>query len=353
MKRLFWKMAATAALIAFAAAAGAQEKIRIAGNFATEHTSSLAMEKVFKSELARLSNNQLGVDIFPAMQLGGAKENVDAVRSGALFMTWVGVAFLSRIVPELEAISLPFLMPNREVALKIVDGDVGNLIDRKYAEKGFISLGWMELGSRHVTNSKHPIKSMADLKGLKIRMQPLETHLATFRALGANPIAMDVKELYSAMQQGVVDGQENPYPIISANRYSEVQKYLSNTAHFFDFIAIVANRKQFEADEARTAEGGPGRDGRSGSVSAKNCRRGRPQGAGRTEKENAVRRSISTSARGDAQSVGRRRRSGQKAHRRRAGGPRSGRSGQGTLSRRERNQEGEGRCLVNLQRRAR
>lgn len=247
MKRLFWKMAATAALIAFAAAAGAQEKIRIAGNFAAEHTSSVAMEKVFKSELARLSNNQLGVDIFPAMQLGGAKENVDAVRSGALFMTWVGVAFLSRIVPELEAISLPFLMPNREVALKVVDGAVGQLIDQKYAEKGFISLGWMELGARHVTNSKHPIKSMADLKGLKIRMQPLETHLATFRALGANPVAMDVKELYSAMQQGVVDGQENPYPIISANRYSEVQKYLSNTGHFFDFIAIVANRKQLEA----------------------------------------------------------------------------------------------------------
>ena len=247
MKRLFWKMAATAALIAFASAAGAQEKIRIAGNFATEHTSSVAMEKVFKSELARLSNNQLGVDIFPAMQLGGAKENVDAVRSGALFMTWVGVAFLSRIVPELEAISLPFLMPNREVALKVVDGAVGQLIDQKYGEKGFISLGWMELGSRHVTNSKRSIKSMADLKGLKIRMQPLETHLATFRALGANPVAMDVKELYSAMQQGVVDGQENPYPIISANRYSEVQKYLSNTGHFFDFIAIVANRKQLEA----------------------------------------------------------------------------------------------------------
>ena len=247
MKRLFWKMAATAALIAFAAAAGAQEKIRIAGNFATEHTSSVAMEQVFKSELARLSNNQLGVDIFPAMQLGGAKENVDAVRSGALFMTWVGVAFLSRIVPELESISLPFLMPNREVALKVVDGAVGQLIDQKYGEKGFISLGWMELGSRHVTNSKRSIKSMADLKGLKIRMQPLETHLATFRALGANPVAMDVKELYSAMQQGVVDGQENPYPIISANRYSEVQKYLSNTGHFFDFIAIVANRKQLEA----------------------------------------------------------------------------------------------------------
>lgn len=234
------------AVLLLAAPAAAQEKIRVAGNFATEHSSSIAMEKVFKTELARLSNNQLGVDIFPAMQLGGAKENVDAVRSGALFMTWVGVAFLSRIVPELEAISLPFLMPNREVAFKVIDGEVGQLIDKRYAEKGFISLGWMELGSRQVTNSRRPLRVIADFKGLKIRMQPLETHLATFRALGANPVAMDIKELYSALQTGVMDGQENPFAIIQANRYFEVQKFVSKTDHFYDFIAIVANRKQLE-----------------------------------------------------------------------------------------------------------
>ncbi len=235
------------AVLLLAAPAAAQEKIRVAGNFATEHSSSIAMEKVFKTELARLSNNQLGVDIFPAMQLGGAKENVDAVRSGALFMTWVGVAFLSRIVPELEAISLPFLMPSREVAFKVIDGEVGQLIDKRYAEKGFISLGWMELGSRQVTNSRRPLRAIADFKGLKIRMQPLETHLATFRALGANPVAMDIKELYSALQTGVMDGQENPFAIIQANRYFEVQKFVSKTDHFYDFIAIVANRKQLEA----------------------------------------------------------------------------------------------------------
>ena len=232
---------------ALAPAALAQDKIRIAGNFATEHSSSIAMEEVFKSELGRLTNHQLAVDIFPAMQLGGAKENVDAVRSGSLFMTWVGAAFLARIVPELEAVSLPFLFPSRDAAFKVIDGPIGELLDQKLGDKGFISLGWMELGSRNVTNRQRPIKSMADLKGLKIRLQPNETHLATFRALGANPVAMDVKELYSALEQGVVDGQENPYSIIQSNRYGEVQKYLSNTGHFFDFIAIVANRKQFQA----------------------------------------------------------------------------------------------------------
>ncbi len=224
----------------------AQHKLQIAGNFAAEHPSSVAVDQVFKKEVARLTGNQLQVDVFPAMQLGGAKENVDAVRSGTLAITWVGAAFLSRIAPELEAVSLPFVFSNREQAFRVIDGPVGQAIDRKLQDKGFISLGWMELGMRHLTNSKGPIKSMADLKGLKIRLQPNETHLATFRALGANPVAMDVKELYSALEQRVVDGQENPYTVISAGRYSEVQKQLSNSGHFFDFIAVVASKRAFE-----------------------------------------------------------------------------------------------------------
>src|SRR5215218_6865765 len=226
--------------------AAAQQKLQIAGNFAGEHPSSVAVDQVFKKEVARLTNNQLQVDVFPAMQLGGAKENVDAVRSGTLAITWVGAAFLSRIAPELEAVSLPFVFANRESAFRVIDGPVGHAIDRKLQDKGFTSLGWMELGMRHVTNSKAPIRTMADLKGLKVRLQPNETHLATFRALGANPVAMDVKELYSALEQRVVDGQENPYTVISASRFGEVQKHLSNTGHFFDFIAVVASKKAFE-----------------------------------------------------------------------------------------------------------
>ncbi len=235
------------AAIAMSFAASAQDKIRFAGNFELQHPSSVAMEKVFKPELARLTNNQLQVDLFPAMQLGGAKENVDGVRAGTLLMTWVGAAYLSRIVQELEAVSLPFVFPSREVAFKLMDGEIGKLLDQKLADKNFLSLGWMDLGQRHVTNGRRPIKTVEDFKGLKIRLQPNETHLATFRALGANAVAMDVKELYSALEQRVMDGQENPYTIIRAARYMEVQKYLSNTGHFFDFIAIIANRKQFKS----------------------------------------------------------------------------------------------------------
>jgi tripartite ATP-independent transporter DctP family solute receptor len=162
-------------------------------------------------------------------------------------MTWVGMAFLSRTVAELEAVSLPFMFPSREAAYKVMDGKVGDLIEARMADKGFTSLGFMELGPRQVTNSVRPIKSMADLKGLKIRLQPNETHLATFRALGANPQAMDIREVYSALEQKVVDGHENPYNLILASRFYEVQKYLSNTAHFFDFISVVANKRRIES----------------------------------------------------------------------------------------------------------
>ena len=235
-----------AMLLGASAAAQAQTKWRLAGNFATEHSSSVAMN-MFRDELPKASGGAFAVDVFPAMQLGGAAENVQNVRAGTLQMIWVGMAFLSRTVPELEAISLPFQFDGREQAFRVVDGPVRKLLDAKFAEKGLVDLGFMELGARHVTNSKRPIRSIDDLKGMKIRMQPNETHLATFRALGANPVAMDIKELYSALQQGVVDGQENPFSVINASRYFEVQKFVANTGHFFDFINVVANRRAFEA----------------------------------------------------------------------------------------------------------
>ena len=236
----------SAALLFTPGPAFAQQKIRLAGNFAIEHSSSQAMKR-FKTELAKLTDGKLTVDVFPAQQLGGAAENVQAVRAGTIEMIWIGMAFLSRTVPELEAVSLPFQFPNREIAFKVIDGPVGDLLDKKLADKGLLSLGYMELGARQLTNSKRPVKSLDDLRGLKIRLQPNETHLATFRALGANAVAMDIKELYSALEQKVIDGQDNPFSVDLVSRYFEVQKYVSDTNQFFDFIPVVANRKAFNA----------------------------------------------------------------------------------------------------------
>lgn len=238
--------AAALAVVAVAGSAlpAAAEKIRIAGNFAVDHSSSLAMER-FKKSVEELTGGDLTVDVFPAMQLGGAQENVDQVRSGAVLMTWIGMAYLSRTVPELEAVSLPFVFPDRGTAFRVIDGGVGDLLNDRLSDKGFMSLGYMELGSRNVTNNVRPIRSVEDFKGLKIRLQPNETHLATFRAIGANPVSMGIKEVYSALQQGVLDGEENPYSIIYTRNFHEVQKYLSDSGHFFDFIIVVANRDRF------------------------------------------------------------------------------------------------------------
>lgn len=243
--RLVAIAAALAAGVFVSSAATAAERLRVAGNFPLDHSVSRAME-VFKEKVEKDSNGDISVDLFPAMQLGGATENVDQVRSGTIFAVFTSIAYFTRTVPEYEAVSLPFLFDSREQAFKVMDGKVGDIFDAKMAELGFVNLGYGELGFRHVTNNLRPITSVDDFKGMRIRLQPNEVHLATFRALGANPQSMDVSELYSALQQGVLDAQENPYNIIASRRFNEVQKHLSDSGHFYDFINVAANKRRYE-----------------------------------------------------------------------------------------------------------
>lgn len=221
------------------------ETLRVAGNFPEDHTATGAME-IFKEEVETATNGELEVTLFPAMQLGGATENVDQVRSGTIFAVFTSIAYFTRTVPEYEAVSLPFLFGNREQAFEVMDGEVGELFNERMREAGFINLGYGELGFRNVTNNVRAIESVEDFEGLKIRLQPNEVHLETFRALGANPVSMDISEVYSALQQGVLDGQENPYNIIATRNFYEVQEHLSDSGHFYDFINAAANRESFE-----------------------------------------------------------------------------------------------------------
>ena len=222
------------------------EPLRIAGNFQGNHSSSQAMAQ-FKLDVEKASAGELQVEVFPAMQLGSAQDNVDQVRSGKLFMTWISTAYLSRTIPELSVLSIPFLFTDRQVAFKVVDGKVGAMLGSRFAAQGFLPLGFMELGPRQLTNSQRPIRSITDLKGLKVRLQPDEIHIATFQALGANPVKMDIKEVYGALQSGELDAQENPFAVIRDRNFHQVQKHLTNTSHFFDFIVLVANKQRFEA----------------------------------------------------------------------------------------------------------
>ncbi|HSB03803.1 MAG TPA: TRAP transporter substrate-binding protein [Thermodesulfobacteriota bacterium] len=219
-------------------------KIRFAGNMPAQNANSKAMV-VFKEEVEKLSGGKVQVDLFPAMQLGGAGENVDMVKSGTLFMCYAGAAYFVGYVPEIGVISLPFLFRDRPTVQKIMTGELGKELLKEMDKAGMVGLAIWDLGSRNITNGKRPITQPSDLEGLKIRLQPSKVMLASFKALGANPVAMDIKEVYSALKQGVIDGHENPFAFIRDHRMYEVQKYLSVTGHFYDVMIVAANKKSF------------------------------------------------------------------------------------------------------------
>jgi tripartite ATP-independent transporter DctP family solute receptor len=233
------------AVLAMARPAEAQKTVlRIESSMPAAHTTSRAME-IFKTEVARLSRGSVEVEVSADAPVS-IRETIDAVHVGNIFATWASVgANFSRLAPELSAVSLPFIYENYDQARRSVAGRVGTLITTKLEAKGFIVLAWMELGAMQVSNSKRPLKTLEDFKDLKIRVLPNATHLAAFQAIGARPVAMDLKEVGDALRQGDVDGQELDYSLMYAKKYFQNQRYLSDTNHFMDFIGLVANRKAF------------------------------------------------------------------------------------------------------------
>mgnify|MGYP000259444872 CR=1 FL=1 len=238
-------LALTLALVAAAPAAAQEIRIRFAGNLPPENSNSRAME-VFKQEVERRSNGAIRVDTFPAMQLGGAKDNLDQVKTGTLQAAYLSTAFMTGFVPKLGVFNLPFLFKDRETAFRILDGPLGQELEREMERAGFKSLGFWENGWRHITNSKRPIAVPEDLAGLKIRLQNNSVHLRTFKLLGANPVPMDIKEVYAAMQQGVIDGHENPFCNTLNLKFYEVQKYLTVSGHFYDLMGAIMNKRFYD-----------------------------------------------------------------------------------------------------------
>jgi len=238
-------IAAGTLLCAAAGVSAQQVRWRASGSFPANHSTSIAME-TFKKEVARLSNNTIQVDLFPNNTLGGGFEQVDQLRTGQIQLAWGGLSFYDKLAPEVGAATLPFGASSAAQAICEIDSDFGRYMESKMAEKGVLIIGWGQIGARHVTNNKRPIKTVEDMKGLKIRTPSGEAWELTFRALGANPTPIDIKELYQALQQGVVDGQENPYDNMLVRKFYEVQKYLSNTGHFFDWSGYMVNKAAFD-----------------------------------------------------------------------------------------------------------
>ena len=221
-----------AALLCLPALAGARE-IKVGHGYMNTHPMHLALLS-FSEEVKEKTNGDLVFTIVHSGVLGGEIEMTQQLLGGMLESAFIGgIIMLESFVPQAGVEDLPFLFKDSETAYKAFDGEFGKQLAEKYLEPGLKSkaVTYIEHGFRHVTNNKRPVTTPDDLKGLKLRVPPLELRLATFKLFGANPIPIAMPELFTALQQGTVDGQENPISMIDSFKFQEVQKYLSLTRH--------------------------------------------------------------------------------------------------------------------------
>ena len=174
--------------------------------------------------------------------LGSETQVLQQIQLGTTQMSVCTTGPIEAFVPEIKALEMPFVFPSYEAADKVLDGPIGQELAKKFEKSGFVALAFLDNGFRNVTNSKRPAKTPEDLKGLKIRTMEAPTHLAIWRAIGANPTPM-AWPIFTQLQQGVIDGQENPIAVIYAAKLPEAgQKYLSLTRHVYSALVFVANK---------------------------------------------------------------------------------------------------------------
>ncbi|KAF5035115.1 Solute-binding protein [anaerobic digester metagenome] len=235
-----------AASSAAPAASGKAVEIKIATVGNESHQSTIGAQ-FFKEKAEELSNGQLQVTIYPNGALGGEREAAEGVKLGTLQMTIVTTdGALPAWVPETQVLSIPYLFANKEEAYKTLDELLQSELGPKFEAQGFKHLGFMELGFRHFTNNKREVKTAEDMKGLSIRVQEAPIWFALIEKLGATATPVSFNELYTALQQGMVDGQENPITSIASSRFNEVQKYMTLDGHTYAAESMIINKAFYD-----------------------------------------------------------------------------------------------------------
>ncbi len=226
-----------------AAAAPANDKIvvRVAHTIAPDSHYQMGLEH-FGKLLDEASGGKIQLEIFHSSQLGSERDAIEGVAMGTLEMTLVSSAPLANFTNAFMVFDLPFIIQDRQKAYEWMDGPEGRKILDSVLSKGMVGMGIWENGFRMLTNSKKAVAKPEDLNGLKIRLMENPIHVGTFKTLGAYPVPMPFGELFTALQQGTVDGQENPLIIISTSKFAEVQKYLSLTGHFYAPAILLASK---------------------------------------------------------------------------------------------------------------
>lgn len=247
MKRLVLKtLAAALCVTAFGLAQAQTRTLKFVNQNAKGHPIVLGMEK-FAELVDAKSGGRLKVQVFPGGALGSDQANVSALQGGTLEMASMNSGIFASLVKDFAIYDFPFLFASPAEADAVVDGAFGKALHAKLEEKGLVGLGYYELGFRHISNSKRPINKVEDIAGLKLRVIPNPINVDWVSALGANPTPLPFPELYAALEQKAVDGQENPVATINGAKFYEVQKHLVLSNHQYNPQSVVISKKVWDS----------------------------------------------------------------------------------------------------------
>ena len=233
-----------------------ERTLRFAFQNVLEHPQGQGAQK-FADLVAQKSGGKIKVRLFAGGQLGGDLQTVSALQGGTLDITVLNAGLLVGQVKEFGLFDLPFLFESGKQADAVVDGPFGQKLAATLPAKGLVGLGYWELGFRNVTNSRRPITKAEDIAGLKIRVVQSPLYIELFNVLGANAVPLPFPEVYTALEQKTVDGQENPVSVVLNAKFSEVQKNLTFTRHTYNPQIVLASKRvwdRLDAEEKRLIE---------------------------------------------------------------------------------------------------
>lgn len=236
----------TAAVLSLCAGPAAAQTYQLSHNAAAGNPKDVASLK-FAELVEQKSEGRLKIDVGGSAQFGDDAETITNMRLGTIAFSANSQGTTSAVVPEIALLGLPFLFQDLKQAEAVMDGPVGDKIAAAAEQQGLVVLAWWNNGIRETSNSKRQITAPSDLAGMKIRTPPDQMTVDIFTALGASPTPMAFSELYIALQQGVVDGQENPLINIHSSKLHEVQPYISMTNHKYESTPFLASKIVFDA----------------------------------------------------------------------------------------------------------
>jgi len=241
-----WMLALSVAGVFAAAPALAETTLKLAYALSTNSHYGAGADALAKS-LDASTKGQFKIQHFPNSALGGEREVIEGLQLGTIDLAIVSTGATLNFVPKTGVFDIPFLFRDLAHARKVLDGDIGQQMLAEFPKRGLIALAWGEQGFRQLTNNVRPVATPADAKGLKIRTTENPIHIAAFRQLGILATPMAWPEVATALQQGTIDGQENPLSVIVSAKLPQLQKYLSLTAHVYGPALVLMSPNAYDA----------------------------------------------------------------------------------------------------------